>query len=58
MIVALWAFVAMSVSTPDGGFNAAAAAIAASAIAAMLTRRVNVVLLIVLSALAGLVLGA
>ena len=58
MLVALWTFAAMSIVTSDGAFNPVSAVIATASLAAMLTRRVNVVLLVVLSALAGLALGA
>ena len=58
MLVALWTFATMSIVTSDGAFNPVSAVIAMSSLVAMLTRRVNVVLLVVLSALAGLALGA
>ena len=58
MLVALWAFVSMSVVTPDASLNVSAAVVAVAALAATLTRRVNVVLIVVLSALMGLALGA
>ena len=57
MLVALWAFAAMCV-VGDGGINFAGTAIAALSLAAMLSRRINVVLLVVLSALLGVVLRA
>ena len=57
MLVALWAFAAMSVLC-EGGVNFAGAAIAALSLAAMLSRRVNVVAIIALSALLGLILRA
>ena len=57
MLVALWAFAKMSVLC-DGGVNFAGAAIAALSLAAMLSRRVNVVAIIALSALLGLILRA
>ena len=57
MLVALWAFAKMSVLC-DGGVNFAGAAIAALSLAAMLSRRVNVVAIIALSALLGFLLRA
>ena len=57
MLVALWAFAKMSVLC-EGGVNFAGAAIAALSLAAMLSRRVNVVAIIALSALLGLLLRA
>ena len=57
MLVALWAFAGMSVVGP-GGVNAAGAAVAAMSVAAMLSRRLNVVVLVVLSALLGILLRA
>ena len=58
MLVALWGFAAMSVVAPGGGLNARAAAVVVLAFCAMLSRRVNVVAIVVMSALAGLALGA
>ena len=52
MLVALWAFAKMSVLS-EGGVNFAGAAIAALSLAAMLSRRVNVVAIIAISALLG-----
>ena len=57
MLVALWAFAKMSVLC-EGGVNFAGAAIAVLSLAAMLSRRVNVVAIIALSALLGLILRA
>ena len=57
MLVALWAFAKMSVLC-EGGVNFAGAAIAALSLAAMLSRRVNVVAIIALSALLGFLLHA
>jgi len=57
MLVALWAFAKMSVLC-EGGVNFAGAAIAALSLAAMLSRRVNVVAIIALSALLGFILRA
>jgi len=57
MLVALWAFAKMSVLC-EGGVNFAGAAIAALSLAAMLSRCVNVVAIIALSALLGLLLRA
>ena len=57
MLVALWAFAKMSILC-EGGVNFAGAAIAALSLAAMLSRRVNVVAIIALSALLGLLLRA
>ena len=57
MLVALWAFAKMSVLC-EGGVNFAGAAIAVLSLAAMLSRRVNVVAIIALSALLGLLLRA
>ena len=57
MLVALWAFAAMSVLC-EGGVNFAGAAIAALSLAAVLMRRINVVAIVVLSAFLGLVLRA
>ena len=57
MLVALCAFAKMSV-VGEGGINFAGVAIAALSLAAMLSRRINVVALVALSALLGLVLRA
>ena len=57
MLVALWAFAKMSVVC-GGGVNFAGAAIAALSLAAVLARRVNVVAVVVLSAVLGLALRA
>ena len=57
MLVALWAFAKMSVLS-EGGFNFAGAAIASLSLGAMLSRRVNVVAIIALSALLGFLLRA
>ena len=57
MLVALWAFAKMSVLC-EGGVNFAGAAIAALSLSAMLSRRVNVVAIIALSALLGFILRA
>ena len=57
MLVALWAFAKMSVLC-EGGVNFAGAAIAVLSLAAMLSRRVNVVAIIALSALLGFLLRA
>ena len=57
MLVALWAFAAMSV-VGDGRINLAGSAIAALSLSAMLSRKVNVVALVALSAFLGLVLRA
>ena len=57
MLVALWAFAAMSVVTPDGGLNVRGAVVAVLAFGAMLSRRVNVMVIVAMAALVGLVLG-
>jgi chromate transporter len=57
MLVALWAFAKMSVLC-EGGVNFAGAAIAVLSLAAMLSRRVNVVAIIALSALLGFLFHA
>ena len=57
MLVALCAFAKMSV-VREGGVNFAGAAIAALSLAAVLTRRINVVAIVALSALLGLVFRA